>query len=57
MTTVRSAVGNGCIHFAEHANGRNLNFQPDFNSSGQTCGRYIMIRAVFKDLEMNLNGT
>lgn len=42
----RSDVGNGCVSFAQLADGGNLNFQPDFNSSSQACDRGITTRVV-----------
>ena len=42
----RNAVGNASVCLAQLSDGRNMNLQPDFNSSNQACDRGTMTRAV-----------
>uniref|UniRef100_A0A7I4AWR5 Uncharacterized protein n=1 Tax=Physcomitrium patens TaxID=3218 RepID=A0A7I4AWR5_PHYPA len=42
----RSGIGNGNVSFAQLADGGNLNFQTDFNSSSQGCDRGTTTRDV-----------
>lgn len=42
-----NAGGNGPVCLPQFSDGRNMNLQPDFNSSSQACDRGTMTRAVF----------